>query len=98
MSHVNLLIDGMLSGTGVRDVVNGGYIAPEELGLSTELQEFIAIWLEAYNREFFGQYKNKDRVTLLDEEGVKIARMLRAELDNAEVGYFSDALLEIMEI
>lgn len=43
-----IAIDGGLSGTGVRDIYGGGYIEPEELGLSECLRNEVFQWLEAY--------------------------------------------------
>ena len=40
-----LIVDGMLSGTGVRDAVSGGYVGLAELGLSQNAVEMIANWL-----------------------------------------------------
>ncbi len=43
-----LTVDGMLSGTGIRDSVDGGYLSPKALGLSMHLTEKLARWLERY--------------------------------------------------
>jgi hypothetical protein len=41
----NLIVDGMLSGTGIRDGDAGGYIEPNEVGLSAGLAKRIAKWV-----------------------------------------------------
>jgi hypothetical protein len=43
-----LTIDGMCSGTGIRDSVTGGYICPSELGLSEGLVARIDRWVKRY--------------------------------------------------
>jgi len=40
-----LIVDGMLSRTGVRDAVDGGYVVLAELGVSPSVVEMIANWL-----------------------------------------------------
>ena len=43
-----LTIDGMLSGTGIRDSVNGGYLDATDLGISFALTEKLGHWLSRY--------------------------------------------------
>jgi hypothetical protein len=43
-----LTIDGMLSGTGIRDSLAGGYLDLEEVGLSLELVQRIQKWVIEY--------------------------------------------------
>ncbi len=37
MPKRNLIVDGMLLGTGIRDAVAGGYLDPSEIGISNDL-------------------------------------------------------------
>jgi len=38
MKQAHFIVDGMLSGTGIRDGNNGGYIDPSAIGVSFELR------------------------------------------------------------
>jgi hypothetical protein len=51
----------------------------------------ISVWLSAYEDAHFHQFEDKARNEALDQEGLEIARAVRAELPEAEVGYFSNA-------
>ena len=87
----NLIIDGMLSGTGVRDGNAGGYLDLQNLGLSADLSKRIASWLIAYESAHYGQFADKAENGRLDQEGVAIARCVREELLDSHVEYFSNA-------
>lgn len=91
MNHLVLLVDGMLSGTGVRDAANGGYLEPSEIGLSETLQSRIVTWLACYEDAHFHQFGDPATNEALDKEGVEIVKKIRAELPSATVGYFSNA-------
>ena len=91
MTELSLLIDGMLSGTGIRDAANGGYLEPHEVGLSEPLGHRISIWLSAYEDAHFHQYEDQAKNEALDREGLEIMQVVRAELPKAKVGYFSNA-------
>lgn len=88
-----LTVDGMLSGTGIRDNVQGGYIAPVSLGLSAALVERIAQWLAQYEDAHFRQYPSEAEVDDLDVEGQTIARLVNEELPSSKVEYFSGATM-----
>lgn len=88
-----LLIDTMLSGTGVRDVLNGGYVDPATLGLSEALQGDLAAWHRRYEEAHFNGFPN-EMVFILDREGVDLASRADRELANSKVGYYSDGLLK----
>ncbi|MCB0477797.1 MAG: hypothetical protein KDC84_06520 [Crocinitomicaceae bacterium] len=94
-----LTIDGMLNGTGIRDAVNGGYILPEDLGLSSEICQIISTWLEKYASEHFKGYKDDALIEELDLEGKVIAQRIKNELKEIKLQYFSDAkaIKEIIE-
>jgi len=91
MADIELLVDGMLSGTGIRDALNGGYIKPDKLGLSNQLSERLVQWLAKYEEAHFFDYKDNTKIKELDAEGIRIARALKSEVPNAYVGYFSSA-------
>jgi hypothetical protein len=85
----DLLIDGMLSGTGVRDAVQGGYLQPEAVGLSTSLGADVADWQRRYEDTHFAGFP-KAGVASLDEEGLALRLRVQAELPVKSVGYFSN--------
>lgn len=84
-----LLIDGMLSGTGVRDATNGGYVTPAELGLSGALADDIASWLTRYEDAHYHGFP-VETVSLLDTQGLALTRRVGHELTGRCVGYFSN--------
>ncbi len=86
-----LVVDGMLSGTGVRDAVEGGYLVPGGLGVSNQLTARIAAWLARYEDAHYHQFEDKAAIAALDAEGVAICRLLRAEIPEAKIDYFSAA-------
>ena len=88
-----LLIDGMLSGTGVRDAVNGGYVDPKSLGLSECLASDLAFWQARYEEAHFAGFPD-DRVAELDKDGAALASRVRDERPGAKVGYFSNGLMK----
>lgn len=51
-----LVIDGNLSGTGIRDAVEGGYLAASEIGISEFLGEEILAWQQRYELAHFRAY------------------------------------------
>lgn len=91
MSMKYLTVDGMMSGTGIRDTVDGGYISPEELGLSTELCKKISKWVCRYERAHIAGYRDGLEVAELDKEGVEIRRLVQSEQAERKVVYFSAA-------
>lgn len=93
-----LIIDASLSGTGVRNQIEGGYILPTELGISELLVTRISNWLKNYELEHYRGYSNKKKILLLDEEGRAISRLILSELPNVKVKYFSDAKMEEQQI
>ena len=92
-----LLVDGMMSGTGIRDAVEGGYLDPKDLELSEPLVRRISLWLLAYEEAHLEQYSDKDNIAALDAEGRKIRDQVREELPDAKVSYYSDAEARILE-
>ena len=89
-----LTVDGMMSGTGVRDSVAGGYLHLSDLGLSPPLASRISEWLRAYAAAQLDGYRDKARVTMLDEEGLRICAAVRDEVPDSKVEYYSDALMQ----
>jgi hypothetical protein len=89
-----LTIDGMLSGTGVRDTVDGGYIDPKQIGLSPELVRRIEKWVIEYETAHYNQFKDEIESQRLDQEGVEIARQAQEQLPRMKVDYFSNARMQ----
>ena len=89
-----LTVDGMMSGTGIRDSVEGGYLRPSDLGVSPSLAEQISKWLRQYQEAHRNQYRDQEQVAALDEEGVRISQALGRELPEAKVQYYSSALMQ----
>lgn len=88
---IYLTVDGMLSGTGIRDSVEGGYISPKELGLSSILKDKISKWLSQYEDAHYNQYEDKAQIVELDAEGLDICKMLKEEIPDSKINYYSDA-------
>jgi len=86
-----LIIDGGLSGTGIRDKYEGGYLSPESLGLNNSLVHQINIWLLKYENEHYNGFNNVNIIDELDKEGNEIARKIKDELIDVKVEYFSAA-------
>jgi len=87
-----LIVDAYFNGTGIRDKYAGGYINPESLNLSPIFLEKLSVWLKKYHNEFYSQYDNNDKIKILDNEGKKIALLLKIELgENYKIEYYSDA-------
>ena len=91
-----LTVDGMLSGTGIRDSVEGGYLDPGELGVSAVLTERIVNWLARYERAHYVQFADAVEVDELDREGRAIAAQLQEQLPQAKIQYFSDAKMRLL--
>lgn len=86
-----LVIDASLSGTGIRDKYEGGYISPDDLGLSCEIIDRLNQWLPKYENEHYNGFTDENIVNELDREGMEIASMIKSELAEVKLEYFSDA-------
>jgi hypothetical protein len=84
----------MLSGTGIRDRNEGGYISPSVLGLSQALVSRIAAWVQRYEDAHYLGYQDENEIRLLDEEGMTIARMVSGELPDSKVEFYSSARMK----
>ncbi len=86
-----IAVDGMLSGTGIRNTVAGGYIEPTQLGLSSDLIAHIKRWLKQYEEAHYTGFGDHTEVEKLDQEGIKISQKLQSELPQSKVEYYSHA-------
>jgi len=86
-----LVVDGELSGTGIRDGINGGYLKTSELGISKFLSSGISLWQTRYELAHFRAYADSVEVDKLDAEGLVLRQKLSVELAEAKVQYFSSA-------
>lgn len=98
MRHPSIVIDGMLSGTGIRDALNGGYLEAHEIGISDALRHRLDKWLQSYAAAHFHHYTDQKTNEALDIEGVEIARLIKAELPSAKVAYFSNAYMRPLPV
>jgi hypothetical protein len=96
--HRYLIVDGMISGTGIRGEYEGEYIDPKLLKISLELIGKLNNWHERYKQEFYNNYADETKVQQLDKEGVEISRDVSNEIENCKVSYFSDADLRTQKI
>jgi hypothetical protein len=71
-----LLVDGMLSGTGVRDAIGGGYVDLAELGLLPNVVQLITGWLARYETAHYRQFDEPQEVQALDEIGLELCDRL----------------------
>ncbi len=55
-----LTVDGLLSGTGIRNSIEGGYIDPRALGISRDLVSRIEGWLRLYEEAHFDGFSDSD--------------------------------------
>lgn len=67
MTHRYLTVDGMLSGTGLRDSVEGGYLNPKEIGLSNVLTGRIGRWLTRYENAHYAGFEDRSEYETLDD-------------------------------
>jgi hypothetical protein len=86
-----LIVDACLSGTGIRDKYEGGYISTEDLKLSPALLSKISQWLTKYQNEHYNGFINIDIIDTLDIEGIEIAGKIKNELLDVKIEYFSAA-------
>ena len=86
-----LIVDAMLSGTGVRDAVSGGYVEIAELGLSPNVVGVIASWLARYETAHYRQFNDSREVDALDDIGLELCDRLTRELPENKFGNFSAA-------
>jgi hypothetical protein len=87
-----LTVDGMLSGTGLRDSVEGGYLEPTQLGLSDVLTDRIGRWLAEYENAHYAGFEDRAECDALDNEGIRICAEVKRELPQSKVEYYSHAL------
>ncbi len=88
-----LVVDAVLHSTGVRDYYAGGYVELDSLELNDELIKEINEWLLKYENEHYNSFKNTVLIEQLDKEGKEIASILKNQLDEVKVDYYSAAKL-----
>jgi hypothetical protein len=93
---MKLVIDGMLSGTGVRDLERGGYIEPSALGLPSDLSLRIEKWVERYADQHYYQFKDEVAVNSLDAEGLLLAKCVGVALPASDIRYYSHAYMKYL--
>ncbi len=93
-----LIVDGMLSGTGVRDALNGGYVHLSDLKIPPSLIREINKWLSDYEMAHFLQYTDEKKNKALDKQGIQIANHLKTVLPNVNIRYYSNWLMKEMRL
>ena len=93
-----LVIDAALHGSGIRDYYLGGYVDINSLRLNDNLKGRIDIWLLKYENEHYNSFQNYDTVNILDEEGIEIARLVKHQLSDFKIDYYSAAKLKKMTL
>ncbi len=88
-----LTVDGMVSGTGIRDSVIGGYVEPQELNLPEGVINKIREWQLRYAEAHFSGFSDHRVIETLDIEGLEICKCLRAVLPNSKIEYFSSGTM-----
>lgn len=86
-----IVVDAMFNGTGIRDKYNGGYLNPDDLGLSNKVLQALTEWLKKYEDEHYNGFENNRVIDKLDSEGRDIALAIKNELVGIKVEYFSNA-------
>ena len=86
-----LVIDASLNGTGIRDKYAGGYLSLNNLGLNTNTLDQFNKWLLKYENEYYNGFFDNNIIDELDKEGKEIALMIKNELSDVKLEYFSDA-------
>ena len=94
----SLVVDGMLSGTGIRDAVSGGYVDPLLLQISHDLVDRIADWVKEYENAHYYNFSNKEDIRRLDQTGMCLAQELAKQRPDAHVEYYSNAHLQRIEM
>lgn len=82
-----LVIDGSLSGTGVRDAVDGGYLTAFTIGISEFLGDEISAWQQRYELAHFRAYADSAEVDKLDAEGLALPKTV-PRISSSEGGLF----------
>lgn len=97
MVTTTLLLDGMLSGTGIRNAIEGGYIEPGSLGISEDLTKALAKWVSNYWQAHYNGYNDSNAIKILDDEGMALTKRLAEETPDHVVGYYSDARMQRLD-
>ena len=98
MSNMHLVVDGMLSGTGLRDKHGGGYVEPDEIGIPKVICSSIQSWLNKYEEAHYQGFSDRDENEILDSDGLEIARKLKALFPDWKIEYFSNAYMAGIEV
>jgi hypothetical protein len=75
-------------------LIRGGYVDPNEVGLSASLVKRITKWLLDYENAHYYQFLGKTENERLDQEGVATTLLIRGELPGTQVDYFSNAQMQ----
>ncbi len=88
-----LIVDAEVNTTGLRDQNESGHIHPEDLQLSLETTQRLNEWVARYEAEHYNGFENTTLIDELDQEGKEIALIIKNELSDVKLQYFSAAKL-----
>ncbi len=89
-----LVLDGMLGGTGAREKYESGYLNLQSLLLSESLIMDIQEWQSEYEQAKYSGYSDGAVINNLDERGLELAALLKKEMSEIKVEYYSDGILK----
>lgn len=86
-----IVIDAELNGTGIRNKYESGFLDPRDLRLNPNTINKLNQWLLDYENEHYKGYKIEHIIDELDKEGKEIALIIKSELLDVKMEYFSNA-------
>jgi hypothetical protein len=86
-----IVIDAALNGTGIRNKYEGYYIDSDDLDLSSSIKRKLKEWLSKYENEYYNGFTDENIIEELDREGREIALIIKNELSEVKMEYFSNA-------
>jgi hypothetical protein len=86
-----LIVDGEMSGTGIKNSVSGEDVNLASLGLSNELQASISEWVERYEATHRADLCDGVEIQELDRIGLQLASAVKDKLPGSKLQYLSAA-------
>jgi hypothetical protein len=86
----------MVSGTGVRDAFESGWVTALNLYISECLEDEISAWQQRYERAHFRAFINSIEVDKLDADGLVLRQKLSEVLFQSKVQYFYSAKMKLI--
>jgi len=96
-----LLLTADYKTTGLREF-GGDWLNPQSFDLPKEVWEELQYWVDSYQfvipLDVSKRNAIKDKITILDQEGLKIARKISDLKKDCIVQYYSEGLLSYMDL